>query len=51
MTIVPFGGLNGQFLIEEFDRGARGTMPGSDLTSRYVARTLRRQARAGARSA
>jgi 4-hydroxy-tetrahydrodipicolinate synthase len=34
--IVPFGGLNGQFLIEEFERGAQGTMPGSDLTSVYV---------------
>jgi 4-hydroxy-tetrahydrodipicolinate synthase len=34
--IIPFGGLNGQFLIEEFDRGARGTMPGSDLTSLYA---------------
>jgi 4-hydroxy-tetrahydrodipicolinate synthase len=26
-----FGGLNGQFLIEEYGRGARGVMPGSDL--------------------
>ncbi len=32
-----FGGLNGQFLIEEFQRGAVGTMPSSDLTSTYVA--------------
>lgn len=32
-----FGGLNGQFLIEEFHRGAVGTMPSSDLTSTYVA--------------
>lgn len=34
--ITVFGGLNGQFLIEEFERGARGTMPGSDLTRTYV---------------
>ncbi len=32
-----FGGLNGQFLIEEFERGAVGTMPSSDITSTYVA--------------
>lgn len=31
-----FGGLNGQFLIEEFERGAVGTMPSSDITSTYV---------------
>lgn len=31
-----FGGLNGQFLIEELDRGAVGTMPSSDLTWVYV---------------
>lgn len=31
-----FGGLNGQFLLEELDRGARGTMPGSDLTAAFV---------------
>jgi 2-keto-3-deoxy-L-arabinonate dehydratase len=34
--LIVFGGLNGQFLIEEFERGARGTMPGSDMTSLYV---------------
>lgn len=34
---VLFGGLNGQFLIEELDRGAVGTMPGSDLTAAFVA--------------
>jgi 4-hydroxy-tetrahydrodipicolinate synthase len=28
--------LNGQFLLEELDRGARGTMPGSDLTAAFV---------------
>ena len=33
---VVFGGLNGQFMIEEIERGARGTMPGSDMTSIYV---------------
>jgi 4-hydroxy-tetrahydrodipicolinate synthase len=32
-----FGGLNGQFLIEEFERGAVGTMPSSDITAAYVA--------------
>lgn len=31
-----FGGLNGQFLIEEFDRGAVGTMPSSDIARTYV---------------
>jgi 2-keto-3-deoxy-L-arabinonate dehydratase len=35
-TLVVFGGLNGQFFIEECKRGARGTMPGSDMTSVYV---------------
>ncbi len=30
------GGLNGQFLIEELERGAVGTMPSSDLTWVYV---------------
>jgi 2-keto-3-deoxy-L-arabinonate dehydratase len=34
--IVVFGGLNGQFFIEEVERGARGTMPGSDMTAIYV---------------
>lgn len=31
-----FGGLNGQFLIEEYERGAVGAMPSSDITSVYV---------------
>jgi 2-keto-3-deoxy-L-arabinonate dehydratase len=31
-----FGGLNGQFLIEEFQRGAVGTMPSSDITWLYA---------------
>jgi 2-keto-3-deoxy-L-arabinonate dehydratase len=34
--LVIFGGLNGQFFIEEMDRGARGMMPGSDMTRIYV---------------
>ena len=34
--LVVFGGLNGQFLIEEYDRGALGCMPGSDMTALYV---------------
>jgi 4-hydroxy-tetrahydrodipicolinate synthase len=34
--LVVFGGLNGQFLIEEVERGARGTMPGSDMAPLYV---------------
>ena len=34
--LMPFGGLNGQFLIEEVQRGARGTMPGSDMTDLYL---------------
>lgn len=33
---VVFGGLNGQFIIEEFQRGARGMMPGSDLIPQFV---------------
>lgn len=33
---TPFGGLNGQFMIEEIERGARGMMPGSDMTALYV---------------
>ena len=35
-ALTVFGGLNGQFLIEERQRGARGTMPASDMTSLYV---------------
>ncbi len=34
--LTVFGGLNGQFLIEEFQRGARGTMPNADITRVYV---------------
>ena len=33
---ILFGGLNGQFLIEEFERGARGTMPNSDMVPEYI---------------
>jgi 4-hydroxy-tetrahydrodipicolinate synthase len=32
-----FGGLNGQFFIEEYERGSRGVMPGSDLIPEFVA--------------
>jgi 4-hydroxy-tetrahydrodipicolinate synthase len=35
-SLTLFGGMNGQFLLEELDRGARGTMPGSDLTAVFV---------------
>ncbi len=34
--IILFGGLNGQFLIEEVERGARGMMPGSDVIPMFV---------------
>jgi 4-hydroxy-tetrahydrodipicolinate synthase len=33
---IVFGGLNGQFMIEEINRGARGVMPGSDMIGVYV---------------
>ena len=35
-ALVVFGGLNAQFVIEEFSRGARGTMPGSDCIRQLV---------------
>lgn len=35
-AMIALGGLNGQFLIEELDRGALGTMPGSDLCDIFV---------------
>jgi 4-hydroxy-tetrahydrodipicolinate synthase len=35
-ALASFGGLNGNFLIEELDRGALGTMPGSDLCAKFV---------------
>jgi 4-hydroxy-tetrahydrodipicolinate synthase len=34
--LAIFGGLNGNFLLEELARGAVGTMPGSDLTDAFV---------------
>ncbi|MGH9846582.1 MAG: dihydrodipicolinate synthase family protein [Blastocatellia bacterium] len=34
--LVIFGGLNGHFFLEELQRGARGTMPGSDLMPMFV---------------
>jgi 4-hydroxy-tetrahydrodipicolinate synthase len=34
--LTQFGGLNGLYLLEEFHRGARGNMPGCDLTDRFV---------------
>lgn len=36
VSAVLFGGLNGQFLIEEYERGGRGTMPGSDLIPQFA---------------
>jgi len=35
-SLVAFGGLNGNFLIEEIGRGSRGTMPGSDMIPDFV---------------
>lgn len=35
-TITAFGGLNCNFMIEEFQRGARGMMPGSDMIGSFV---------------
>ena len=35
-ALAIFGGLNGQFLIEEVERGAVGTMPSSDIACVYV---------------
>jgi 2-keto-3-deoxy-L-arabinonate dehydratase len=34
--LACFGGLNGHFLLEELQRGARGTMPGSDMMAMFV---------------
>jgi len=36
-SLVVFGGLNAQFFIEEYQRGARGMMPGSDCIRQLVA--------------
>jgi 2-keto-3-deoxy-L-arabinonate dehydratase len=35
-SLVIFGGLNGHFFLEELQRGARGTMPGSDMLPMFV---------------
>ncbi len=35
-SLVVLGGLNGQFMIEEIQRGARGQMPAADMTALYV---------------
>ncbi|MCX6552074.1 MAG: dihydrodipicolinate synthase family protein, partial [Acidobacteria bacterium] len=35
-ALTIFGGLNGNFLIEELERGARGTMPGCDMVDQFV---------------
>lgn len=35
-ALTLLGGLNGQFMIEEISRGARGQMPATDMTSLYV---------------
>src|ERR1035437_106784 len=35
-SLVAFGGLNGNFLIEELGRGCGGTMPGSAMISDFV---------------
>ncbi|MEZ5402419.1 MAG: dihydrodipicolinate synthase family protein [Bryobacteraceae bacterium] len=36
-SLTIFGGLNGNFFIEETIRGARGTMPGSDMIADFAA--------------
>ena len=36
-SLALFGGLNGQFMIEEIQRGARGIMPAADMTRDFVA--------------
>jgi 2-keto-3-deoxy-L-arabinonate dehydratase len=33
--ITAFGGLNGNFFLEEYNRGARGVMPGSDMIDSF----------------
>src|SRR5256885_17003575 len=35
--ITAFGGLNGNFFIEEYKRGSRGIMPGSDTIDKFRA--------------
>jgi 4-hydroxy-tetrahydrodipicolinate synthase len=34
-SITAFGGLNGNFFIEEYHRGSRGIMPGSDMIGSF----------------
>ncbi len=34
--ITAFGGLNGNFFIEEYNRGSRGIMPGSDMIDSFA---------------
>jgi 2-keto-3-deoxy-L-arabinonate dehydratase len=33
--ITAFGGLNGNFFVEEYNRGSRGVMPGSDMIDSF----------------
>jgi 4-hydroxy-tetrahydrodipicolinate synthase len=35
-SLILFGGLNGNFMLEELGRGACGIMPGSDLIPQFV---------------
>jgi 2-keto-3-deoxy-L-arabinonate dehydratase len=35
-SLTLFGGLNGNFLLEELARGSAGTMPGCDMTDAFV---------------
>ena len=35
-NLVLFGGLNGNFYLEELARGSRGVMPGSDMIGLFV---------------
>jgi len=35
-NITAFGGLNGNFFIEEYNRGSRGIMPGSDMIHSFA---------------
>jgi 2-keto-3-deoxy-L-arabinonate dehydratase len=34
--ITAFGGLNGNFFVEEYNRGSRGVMPGSDMIDSFA---------------
>lgn len=35
-SLTLFGGLNGNFMLEELGRGSRGIMPGSDMIPQFV---------------